>query len=118
MHRTHDATGVARRMATHLDRLWTPILTAEFLNPLNKLVFGMVFARRLCLAVCAVSFDDLRKSDIQGCFYRECGCRRGGRNSKVVFGRTLISKGAGKLWPMTRESSLDERVCICLSKQV
>ena len=52
--------------STHFARLWTPMLTVEFLNPLTKLfVKAVVLGLRFDLIVCAVSFDDLKKKDIQ-----------------------------------------------------
>jgi hypothetical protein len=60
-----DQTG-AEETGTNLARLWTPMLTAEFLNPLTKLLFLLKllvaeFVRKLDLIV---SLDDLMKNDI------------------------------------------------------
>ncbi len=55
---------------TNLVTLWTPMLTAELLNPLTKLLFWLdvliaEFVRKLDLIVFVVSLDDLMKNDIQ-----------------------------------------------------
>ena len=71
---------------TDLVRLWTPILTGEIVNARTK-VFVKVGLGDLCrvldLIVCAVSFDDRRKKDIQVL----CLClnMKGGRIKRIMY---------------------------------
>jgi hypothetical protein len=61
----HDEQECAKTRRTYLERLWTPILTAVDLNPLKKFCFVRRLLVDVDLIVCAVSFDDCTKSDIQ-----------------------------------------------------
>ena len=56
---------VQKLRPTYLARLWTPILTAVDLNPLKKFCLVRRLLVDVDLIVCAVSFDDRTKADIQ-----------------------------------------------------